>query len=291
MIEKNEDILLEGKTVVITAGNRGGGAALAKRYAKAGANLVIVAHKEQSTMPQLEVNEVSENIVASGGNAITLTVDLTDAQEIKEAINQIITHFGQIDILINNFSTFNFKNTLETTPQEFNKVMGNVFATFFFSQACIPYLLKSDNPHVINISPPLILESAQEACEHHLLFSISKYGMSFCTMGMADEFKKCGIAFNSLWQERPIATQTLTTNFDNQVFKGSNRPEIYAEAALLISLKPAKEFTGNYCIDESILLEHGIDVTQYAVDPNATPIKDIFLPGVNYDMFKSIMGQ
>ena len=157
---------------------------------------------------------------------------------------------------------------------------------WFFSKACIPYLQKSDNSHVINIAPPLDMASAKEACEHHLLFSLSKYGMSFCTMGMAEEFKKFGIAFNSLWQERPIATQTLKTNFDNEVISGSNKAEIYAEAALLISLKPSKKCTGNYFIDESVLREAGVDVTQYAVDPTATPVKDIFLPGVNYDVLK-----
>ncbi|HDV5785693.1 TPA: SDR family NAD(P)-dependent oxidoreductase [Legionella pneumophila] len=286
MIECSESSQLKGQTVVITGGNRGGGAAIAMRYAAAGANIVIIANKESSANSQQNVNEVSERISSVGGKAITLTVNLADSQEIKTAVNCIITHFGRIDILINNFSTFNFKNTLETTAEEFNKVMENVFATFFFSQACIPFLRESGNPHVINIAPPLDMDSAQEACEHHLLFSISKYGMSFCTMGMAAEFKKFGIAFNSLWQERPIATQTLSTNFDNQVTKGSNRPEIYAEASYLISLKPALEFTGNYCIDENILSESGVDVTQYAVDPNATPIKDIFLPGANYDILK-----
>ena len=152
--------------------------------------------------------------------------------------------------------------------------MGNVFATFFFSQACIPYLKKSENPHVINIAPPLDMIAAQEACKHHLLFSIAKYGMSFCTMGMAGEFKNLGIAFNSLWQERPIATQTLKMNFNNEMTRGSNKAELYAEAAyFLISLKPSKNFTGNYCIDENVLREAGMDVAQYAVDPTAAPVE------------------
>lgn len=278
------DKRLKNKTVIVTSGHQGGGAVVAQRYAAGGANVVVIAHKEIANTQN--IHETSDKIMASGGIAITLEVDLTDANDIKVAVEKIMDHYGSIDILINNFSAFNFNVSLETTPEEFNKVMGNIFATFFFSQACIPYLQKSKNPHVINIAPPLDMESAKEACEYHLLFTMSKYGMSFCTMGMAAEFKKWGIAFNSLWQERPIATQTLTRNFDDDVTKGSNKPEIYAEAAYLISLKSSKEFTGNYCIDEHILREAGIDITQYAVDPMATPVKDIFLPGVNYTILR-----
>jgi len=137
--------------------------------------------------------------------------------------------------------------------------------------------------------PPLNMEVAKKACEQHLLFSISKYGMSFSTLGMAEEFKSLGIAVNSLWQERPIATKTLIENFDNAVVQGSNRPEVYAEAAYLISLKPAREFTGNYCIDEDILREANVDPSLYAINPNATPVKDIFLPGVDYKLLQEIL--
>ena len=133
------------------------------------------------------------------------------------------------------------------------------------------------------------LETAKPACEHHLLFSISKYGMSFSTLGMAGELRPLGIAVNSLWQERPIATKTLMDNFDNAVVRGSNRPEVYAEAAFLISLKPAREFTGNFCIDEDILREAHIDPACYAVNPEAPPVKDIFLRGVDYELLQKIM--
>lgn len=279
--------ILEGKTVIVTAGNQGGGAIVALRFAASGANVVIIANKEVNANSL--VNSTADRIIAGGGKAITLEVDLASAGEIQNAVAKIISSFGGIDILINNFSIFNFKTTLETTAEEFNKVMGNVFTTFFFSQACIPYLKKAKNPHVINIAPPLDMVAAQEACAHHLLFSIAKYGMSFCTMGMAAEFKKFDIAFNSLWQERPIATKTLQMNFDNELIRGSNKAEIYAEAAYLISLKSSKEFTGNYFVDENILYEAGMDVTQYAIDPAATPVKDIFLQGVNYDIFKKII--
>lgn len=275
---------MSNKTIIVTAGNRGGGAAVSLRFAKAGANIAIVAPK--GLRADSQVNEVAEEIVGRGGKAIAVEVDLTSAIEIDGAVSKIVSCFKGIDVLINNFSTFNFKNVLETTAEEFNSVIGNAFTTFFFSKACIPHLKKASNPHVITIAPPLDMESAKAACQHHLLFSISKYGMSLCTLGMAEEFRPFGIAFNSLWQERPVSTKTLRDNFDNEVFRGSNRPEIYAEASFLIAQKPAKDFTGNFCIDETILLEYGIDSKQYAIDPTARPVKDIFLPGADYSILK-----
>ena len=236
---------LQNKTVVITAGNRGGGLALSKKYAENGANVVMIADK----------SDLISNHAVFPDKSELIAVDFADEKQIEDAVNTIIAQFGSLDILINNFSIFNFKSTMDTTPEMFCSVMKNVFATLFFSKACAPYLKNAPNPHIINISPPLDMDAAKLACEHHLLFSISKYGMSFSTLGMAEEFKPLGIAVNSLWQERPIATKTLIDNFDNAVVQGSNRPEVYAEAAYLISLKPAREFTGNYCIDEDILRE------------------------------------
>lgn len=268
----------QNKTVVITAGNRGGGLALSQKYAENGANVVMIADKSDSLLHPIEPLY----------KARLIALDFADEKQINDAVNTIIAEFGTLDVLINNFSIFNFKNTQDTTPEMFHNVMKNVFATFFFSKACAPYLKESSNPHIINISPPLNFEVAKEACEHHLLFSISKYGMSFSTLGMAEEFKPLGIAVNSLWQERPIATKTLLENFDNTVVQGSNRPEVYADAAYLISLKPASEFTGNYCIDEAVLREANIDSSQYAVNPKATPVKDIFLQGVDYRLLKEI---
>lgn len=272
--------MLKNKTVVVTAGNRGGGLALSKKYAENGANVVMIAEQSGSI--------VNDNPLSSD-NSMVITIDFMDEKQIYDAIKTIIERFKTIDILINNYSIFNFKSAMDTTPEMFHRVMSNVFATVFFSKACAPYLKKSPNPHIINISPPLNMNAAQLACEHHLLFSISKYGMSFSTLGMSEEFKPLGIAVNSLWQERPIATKTLKDNFDNAVVQGSNRPEVYAEAAYLISLKQACEFTGNYCIDEDILREANIEPSQYAVNPDATPVKDIFLPGVSYELLKTVL--
>lgn len=269
----------QNKTVVVTAGNRGGGLAISQKYAANGANVVMIADKSDLITPYVELSY----------NSKLIAVDFADEQQINDAVKTIIAEFGSLDVLINNFSIFNFKNTQDTTAEMFHNVMKNVFATFFFSKACVPYLKESSNAHIINISPPINMEAAKEACEHHLLFSISKYGMSFSTLGMAGEFKPLGIAVNSLWQERPIATKTLMENFDNAVVQGSNRPEVYAEAAYLISLKKASEFTGNYCIDEEILREANLDPSTYAINPSATPIKDIFLPGVDYKLLQEIL--
>ena len=274
---------LKNKTVIVTAGNQGGGAVLALRFASSGANVVIVAEKNPLS-EKISAAPILDKIITAGGKAIALEVDFSDANDIQLAVQKTIEHFGGIDIVINNYSIFNFKNSNHTTADEFHSIMRNIYATFFVSQSCIDALKKAENPHVINIAPPLDMHSAIEACQNHLLFSISKYAVSFCTLGMAKEFEPYGIAFNSLWQERPIATPTLIRNFSDQVVKGSNKPEVYAEAAYQIALKPAKTFTGHFCIDEAILREAGIDPSQYAVDPTATPVKDIFLPGVDYDI-------
>lgn len=270
---------LKNKTVVITAGNGGGGLAISQKYVENGANVVMIADKSDAIIPHGVLSH----------NSKLIAVDYADEKQINDAVKTIIAELGTLDVLINNFSIFNFKNVQNTTPEMFHNVMKNIFATFFFSKVCVPYLKKSSNPHIINISPPLNMEVAQKACEHHLLFSISKYGMSFSTLGMAEEFKPLGIAVNSLWQARPIATKTFMENFDNAVVQGSNRPEVYAEAAYLISLKPARQFTGNYCIDEEILREANIDPSLYAINPNATPVKDIFLPGVDYKLLQEIL--
>jgi len=275
---------LKNKTVIVTAGNQGGGAIVAARFAEAGAKVAIIAHPDP--LNKTPLTQASDSINQSGGTARTWEIDLLNAASIRAGVEEIASHFGQIDILVNNFSFFHFKSSLETTPEEFNRILGNIHATFLLSQACIPHLQKSDNAHVINIAPPLDMDCAKEACKHHLLFSISKYGMSLCTLGMAEEFKNAGIAFNSLWQARPVVTQTLKRNFDDIVSKGSNKAEIYAEAAYQIALMPAKEFTGNFVIDEEFLTKAGQDIQCFAIDPSAKPVKDIFLPGVDYVVLK-----
>lgn len=284
------DDSLKNKTIVVTAGNRGMGEVIALRYAASGANVVIIASKDLTATTSTNINLVAEKIVAAGGNALALDVNVADVDAIERAVNAIISRFNSIDIVINNLSTLNFKGATNTSPEEFDNVITtNVRATFFISKACFPHLKNVANPHIINIAPPLDMGSAKDACKHHLLFSISKYGMSMCTLGMAQEFKQHGVAVNSLWPETPIATLTLQNNFQSEVYRRSRWSEIMADAAHVISLKPAKEFTGNFCIDEAILRENGVsDFTKYAVDPSAKLIKDIFLPGADYDILTAL---
>lgn len=270
------------KVVIVTAGNRGGGAVVAETFAASGANVIIIAPKE--TQPNPRLNEVASKIQQKRGHAKTVEVDVTSEQAIASAINTIGSEYGCIDILINNFSQLHFKSSLETSEADFHRVMQNPFATLFFSKACIPYLSKSNNPHVINISPPIDMSALHQACEHHPLFAISKYSMTFLALGMAREHR--GIAFNVLWQERPIVTPTLISNFPKEVVDGSNRPEIYAHAAYLMALKSAQEFTAQSVLDGDILRQAGIDTQQYANNPNAKPVVDIYCNGVDYDIFK-----
>jgi citronellol/citronellal dehydrogenase len=278
---------LKNKTIIITAGDRGMGAVMALQYAVNGANIAIIANKNVTLKEQVDIYAVEKQIIALGGRALTLNIDVNHVNEIEVAITDIIARFGGIDVLINNLSTLSFKTSEHVTPAEFDYVIAtNVRATFFISQACIPHLKRSANPHIINIAPPFHMEPAQAACKYHLLFSISKYGMSMCTLGMVEELKAYGIAVNSLWPETPIATQTLQNNFQSEIYKGSRWSEIMADAAYEIIQKPAKEFTGNFCVDEAVLRDSGVtDFTKYAVDPNTKPIKDIFLPGVDYKLF------
>lgn len=272
------------QTVIITAGNQGGGLALTQKFLSNGANVAIIGDiKSHSKDNTSLLKENSENIYI-------VEADFSDYEDLKQAVLDISLHFKSIDVLINNYSIFNFKPTSALSVDDYHRLMNNVFSTLFLSKLCVPHLKSSHNPHIINISPPIIhMEAAKEACLHHLGFSISKYGMSFCTMGLAEELKSLGIAVNSLWQARPIATKTLRENFDNEVVKGSYCADIYAEAAYLISQKHSRDATGNYYIDEALIIESGLEPEQFAVDKTAKPVKDIFLPGVDYSVLKSVL--
>lgn len=272
------------QTVIVTAGNQGGGLALTQKFLNSGANVAIIGDIKSTAKDNTSLNEQFSDRI------YIVEADFSDYEDLKRAVACISSHFKSIDVLINNYSIFNFKPVSTLSVDEYHALMNNVFSALFLSKLCVPFLKASHNPHIINISPPIIHENAaKEACLHHLGFSISKYGMSFCTMGLAEELKPFGIAVNSLWQERPIATKTLRDNFDNEVVKGSYCAEIYAEAAYLISQKSARDATGNYYIDEALITESGQDPEQFAVDKNAKPIKDIFLAGVDYSILNTVL--
>lgn len=264
---------LEKKTVVITGGSRGIGQAIALRYAAAKANLIILTKDTPENIKQ-----TSDKIIAAGGQALVLNMDISDQHAIKQAISEGVGRFGGINILVNNTSATCFTDTEHTLPEQFDRVVAtSVRAAFFMSQACLPYLKKASNPHIINISPPLNIDP--QHFKNHLAFSLSKYAMSFCTLGMSAEFGPEGIAVNSLWPETTIATPTIQDHFSPQVYAGSRWPTIMADAAYELTMRDSKKCSGQFFTDEALLKQAGInDFSQYAVDLTTPLMQALFLP-------------
>ncbi len=274
------------KTVVITGGSRGIGQAIALRYATANANLLILTKDTPENIQQ-----TADKIMAAGGQELVLNVDISDQKAMQQAITKGVGHFGGIDILVNNTSATCFTDTEHTLPQQFDLVVAtSVRAAFFMSQACLPYLKKAKNPHIVNISPPLNIDP--QHFKNHLAFSLSKYAMSFCTLGMAAEFASEGIAVNSLWPETTIATPTIQDHFSPQVYAGSRWPTIMGDAAYELTSRDAKKCSGHFFTDEELLKQVGItDFSHYAVDLKAPLMQALFLPvdmkrvSVSQDLF------
>lgn len=266
-----------GKTVIITGGSRGIGQAIGMRFAKAGCNIVIMAKEEASSAPSEKLQAIADQMIAAGGKALALDVDVRDSDAVKTAVDTAVRQFGGIDILFNNVSAFCFTDTENTQPEKFDLMFSvNVRATFLLSKTCFPYLKKSGNPHIINIAPPLDMDP--HWFKNHLAFTMSKYGMSMCTLGMAGEFKKAGIAVNSLWPQTTIATSTIKEHFVSEVYSGSRWPTIMADAAYVLAQRHARQCTGQFFIDELLLRESGMtDFGQYAVDTNAPLVQDLFV--------------
>ncbi len=196
----------------------------------------------------------------------------------KKLVSEAVAHFGGIDILVNNTSAPCFNDSTHTSPQQFDLVLStSVRAAFFLSQICFPYLKEAPNPHIINIAPPLGLE--EQWLRDHLLFSLGKYGMSLCTLGMSAEFKSAGIAVNALWPQTNIATQRLKDYLSPKVYAGSRLPTIMADAAYVLSCRTFQEATGHFFIDEALLKETGVtDFSRYAVDSTHPLVQTLFLP-------------
>lgn len=261
------------KTVIVTGGSRGIGQAIALRYALAKYNLIILTKDSPDNIKQTE-----DQIHTLGGNALIHNIDISDLKSLKEAIANGIERFKTLDILINNTSATCFTHTLNTTPEQFDLVIAtSVRAAFFASQISQPHLKKSSNPHIVNIAPPLNIDPNH--FKDHLAFSLSKYAMSFCTLGMAAEFKPYNIAVNSLWPETTIATPTIQEHFSPQVYASSRWPSIMADAAFELTSRSSKQYSGHFYTDESLLKESGItDFSLYAVDETTTQLQSLFLP-------------
>ena len=269
---------LNGKRIFITGGSRGIGLAIALRAAKDGAKIAIAA-KTTDPHPQLPgtIFTAAKEIEAAGGEALALQCDIRDENAIADAVKMTAEKFGGIDILVNNASAINLTRTLETPMKRFDLMFDvNVRGTFATSQAALPYLKEGNNPHILTMSPPLNMKPRW--FKNHLAYTMTKYGMSMCVLGMAEEFKREGIAVNALWPATAIDTAALAmipgvdTNF-------CRKPEILADAAYAILNRDSKSATGNFYVDEEVLREEGItDLDQYSVVPGTTEfLKDFFL--------------
>ena len=271
---------LEGKTVFITGASRGIGRAIALRCAREGAKLVVTA-KTVAPHPKLPgtIHEVAREVEQAGGQALAIQLDVRDEAAIAAVVAQAATHFGGIDILVNNASAIQLSGTLDTEPRRFDLMFGvNVRGTFLCSQACLPHLLKADNPHILNLAPPLAMDP--KWFRDHLAYTMAKYGMSMCTLGMAEEFRDRGVAVNSLWPRTTIATAAIAVNFPPEILKASRKPDIMAEAACAIFKRDSRSASGHFYIDEAVLREEGItDFEAYAVTPGTKPYTDLFLDG------------
>ena len=255
---------LAGKTLFITGASRGIGLAIGKRAAQDGASVAIAA-KTAEPHPKLPgtVYTAAEEIEAAGGKALPLIVDVREEDQVEAAVEKTVETFGGIDILVNNASAISLTGTLETPIKRYDLMhQVNVRGTFLCSQKCIPHLRQSDNPHVLNLSPPLNFEARWFG--PHVAYSMAKYGMSLCVLGMAEEFRRNGIAFNALWPRTAIDTAAMAMLGGPDAAKRCRKPEIMADAAHVILTRDARLCTGSYFIDDEVLAAEGkTDLSEY----------------------------
>ncbi|MEM9014049.1 MAG: NAD(P)-dependent oxidoreductase [Pseudomonadota bacterium] len=271
---------LKGKTLFITGASRGIGLAIAKRAARDGANVAIAAKTAEphKHLPGT-IYTAAEEIETAGGRALPLIVDVRDEHGVNEAVEKTAIEFGGLDICVNNASAINLAGTEGVEMKRYDLMhQVNGRGSFVTAKACIPYLKKSDNPHVLNLSPPLDLDPKWFA--GHVAYTMAKYNMSMCVLGMAAEFKPQGIAFNALWPRTSIATAAVEFALGGDAMMNiSRKPEIMADAAYTVFTKPAKEFTGNFLIDDTFLYENGVtDFEQYRVNREKKIMVDFFVP-------------
>lgn len=271
---------LKNKTLFITGGSRGIGLAIALRAARDGANVVIAA-KTAEPHPKLPgtIFTAAAEIEAAGGKCLPLMVDIREEEAVAGAIAKTAETFGSIDILVNNASAIQLTNTEMTDMKRFDLMHQiNTRGTFMVSKYAIPHLEKAENPHILMLSPPLDMKTQWFA--PHLAYSIAKYGMSLCVLGLAGELAPKGIAVNALWPRTTIATAAVQNLLGgDRMVQASRTPEIMADAAHMIFLKPSRQFTGNFLIDDSFMAGEGVtDFSAYRVDPSVPLMPDFFVP-------------
>lgn len=269
---------LNGKTLFITGGTRGIGLAIALRAAKDCANIVIAA-KTDTPHPSLPgtLDTAIAEIEQAGGKALAIKTDIRDEAQIAAAVEQTVAHFGGIDILVNNASAINLTGTLETPMKRYDLMhQVNARGTFATSQACLPHLLKADNPHILNLSPPLSMKP--NWFKDHCAYTMAKYGMSLCVLGMAEEFRDQGVAVNALWPRTVIYTAAIAMLEGMVKPENCRTAEIVSDAAHAILTRDSRSCSGNFFIDEEVLREEGVtDFNQYAMDPSKQLLPDFFL--------------
>ena len=270
---------LEGKTLFITGASRGIGKAIGLAAAREGAN-VVVAAKSDVPNPKLPgtIQSAAEELERAGGKALALKCDVRDEAEIASAVASAVERFGGIDVLVNNASAINLTGTLETPMKKYDLMhQVNTRGTFLCSQACLPHLKKAANPHILNISPPLNMEERWFA--PHVAYTMAKYGMSMCVLGMAGELREDGIAVNALWPRTVIATAAVQNLLGgDDTMKHARRPEIVADAAHWILTQPSDACSGNFFVDEDVLEKAGVkDFRPYALAEGAELWPDYFL--------------
>jgi citronellol/citronellal dehydrogenase len=272
---------LKGKTLFITGASRGIGLAIALRAARDGANIAIAA-KTAEPHPRLPgtIHTAAREIETAGGHALALVCDIRFEDQVQAAVANAAEAFGGIDICVNNASAISLTPTEQTELKRFDLMLGiNTRGTFLVSKTCIPHLRKSENPHILMLSPPLNITA--KWFERHLAYSIAKYGMSLCVLGMAAELHEDGIAVNALWPRTTIATAAVKNLLGGDaLMRRSRKPEIVADAAYLVFTQPAKSFTGQFLIDDTFLHEFGgvTDFARYSVDPSMELAPDFFVP-------------
>jgi citronellol/citronellal dehydrogenase len=270
---------LKGKTLFITGGSRGIGRAIALRVAADGGNVVIAAKTAEPhpTLPGT-IYTVAKEIEEAGGKALPCIVDIRSEELVQKAVQAAVDTFGGIDILVNNASAIKLTGTLQTPMKRYDLMhQVNARGTFLSSQACLPHLLKADNPHILNLSPPLNMEERWFA--GHVAYSMAKYGMSMCVLGMAGEFRRKGVAVNALWPKTTIATAAIKNMVGGEpMMKTSRKPSIMADAAHHIFTQSARSCTGNFFIDEDVLRDAGVtDFEPYAMTPGGPLTPDFFI--------------
>jgi citronellol/citronellal dehydrogenase len=271
---------LSGKTLFITGASRGIGLAIALRAARDGANVAIAA-KTAEPHPKLEgtIYTAAKEIEAAGGKALPLVVDVRDENAVVGAVEKTVYEFGGVDICVNNASAIQLTGTLETDMKRYDLMHQiNTRGTYVTSKACIPYLKKAANPHVLNLSPPL--DMAPKWFGSHVAYTMAKYGMSMCALGMSEEFRDEGIAFNALWPRTGVATAAIRNALaGDEGMRQCRTPDIMADAAYWIFNQPSRECTGNFFIDDVLLYAAGErDFDKYRVDPSKELMRDFFVP-------------